>query len=60
MIPSWWGEFSSKSTFGSDPRFGLVVALSTFGGFGGSLTIGGVTIGGNRALRGSTMPLGGY
>ena len=50
------GEFSSISIFGSGPKLGLVVALSTLGGFGGSLTLGGMTIGGIRAPRGITMP----
>ena len=59
MIPSWWGEFSSISIFGSSPRFGLVIALSTFGGFGGSLTPGGMTIGGIRAPGGITVPFEG-
>ena len=59
MISSWWGEFSSISIFGrSGPRFGLVVALSTFGGFGGGLTFGGMTNGGIRAPGGITIPLG--
>ena len=50
MISSWWGEFSSNSTFGSGARFGLVVALSTFGGFGGGLTFGCIAI---EGIRGS-------
>ena len=59
MIPSWWGEFSSISIFGSGLRFGPVVAVSTSGGFGGGLTLGGMIIGGIRAPRGIAMPFGG-
>ena len=56
MIPFSWGEFSSISIFSPGPKLGLVVALSTFGGFGGSLTLGGMTVGGIRTPRGFTMP----
>ena len=58
MIPSWWGEFSSMFIFGSSPRFGLVVALATFRGFGGGLTLGGMTIGGIRPPGCITMLFG--
>ena len=43
---------------GFNPRFGLVVTSSTFGGFGGSLTLSSITIEAVRAPRGTTMPLG--
>ena len=48
------------SIFGSSPRSGPVVALSTFHeAFSGGLTLGGTTIGGNTDPGGSTMFLGG-
>ena len=58
MIPPWWGEFNSMSIFGSGSRFGLIVALATFRGFGGNLTLGRMTIGGIRALEASQCLLG--
>ena len=47
MIPSWWGEFSSKSRFGfcSNIRLGVAPLSTASGGFVGGLKIGCMLIG---------------
>ena len=58
MIPSWWGEFSSIPIFGSGSGFELVIVSLTFGGFGGGLILGGMTVGCNANSGGNTRSLG--
>ena len=59
MIPSWWGEFSSIPIFGSGSRFELVIVSLMFGGFGGSLILGGMTVGCSANSGGNARSLGG-
>ena len=58
MIPSWWGEFSSVPIFGSGSGLELVIFSLMFGGFGGGLILGGMTVGCNVNSGGNARSLG--